>query len=386
MARKTSKGKPLLGDNPFGDISTIDIPPKPKKTRPAGGKKQKAASRRKETAPVRGAPKSIISEAEKKIDEVLETMSAQRGGDGHAQDALLDFASRMQTRMASIQVEAGEEKQALATLLKLIRPSFYLKKFAPLLLACKGIETDEFGMDETFEENIKPLLKLLYDKYWRISATGLDNVPPEGGCIVVANHAPVLSLDGMMLRYSIVSRVRPDARWLTENELFYIPYVGTLAQRVGAVRASQENATTLLDKGGLIITFPEGIQGISKTFRERYTLKRFGRGGYIRLAIRHCVPIIPAAIVGPQDSFPILWKMTAGARQLSLPFIPVTPTFPLLGPLGLIPLPLKWKIIFGSPVTFDYPKNAKPDQATINKLNNTIRDSIAQMIQLLREG
>ena len=393
MARKKSKAKPLLGDNPFGDISTIDIPAKPKKPRPARGTKPGASARKKtkrtpagqRKAPGKAAPKSIISEAEKKIDEVLETMSTERGGNEHARDVLLDFASRMQTRMATIQVEAGEEKQALATLLKLIRPSFYLKKFSPLLLACKGIETDEFGMDETFEKNVRPLLKLLYEKYWRISVTGLDNVPPEGGGIVVANHAPVLSLDGMMIRYSITSEVRPDARWLTENELFYIPYVGTLAQRVGAVRASQENATTLLDKGGLIITFPEGIQGISKTFRERYTLKRFGRGGYIKLAIRHCVPIIPAAIVGPQDSFPILWKTSVGARQLSLPFIPVTPTFPLLGPLGLIPLPLKWKIIFGSPVTFDYPKNAKPDQATINKLNNTIRDSIAQMIQLLRE-
>ena len=287
--------------------------------------------------------------------------------------------------MAAIQVEAGEERRALATLIKIIRPSFYLRKVAPLLMACRGVETDEFGMDETLEENIKPVVKFLFDKYFRVKVEGIENIPASRGCIVVANHAPVLSLDGIMIRHAIESQVRRDVRWLMENELFYIPYAGTLGQRIGGVRASQENASHLLSRDFLIITFPEGIQGISSSFRERYNLKRFGRGGYIRIAVQHSVPIVPAAITGPQDSFPILWKVTAGADRLSLPFIPITPLFPLLGPLGLLPLPTRWKIKFGAPFKFDYPKNARPDQTRINKLNNSVRDSIQKMITELRD-
>lgn len=383
MAKKKKKTTPVLGDNPFGDLPVIDIPVK-KKTTPAGKREKRTASKRKKAKAGPSSPQQVISEAEKKIDEVLKTVSMQEGAQEDAKDTLVNFANRMQTRMTAIQVEAGEERRALATLFKLIRPSFYLKKASPLFLACRGVETDEFGMDETFESNLRPLTRFLYDKYFRVKVEGTENIPALQGCIVVSNHAPVLSLDGLMIRHCITTRVRPDVRWLMENELFYIPYAGTLSQRIGGVRASQENASLLLNKGALIITFPEGVLGISRTYRDRYNLQRFGRGGYIRLAIQHSVPIVPVAITGPQDAFPILWKITAGARHISVPFIPITPTFPLLGPLGLVPLPTKWKIKFGSPFKFEYPKDARLDQTTINKLNNSVRDSIRQMIEEMR--
>lgn len=384
MARKSSKKRSVLGDNPFGEVSAIEVPKKPGRKAAAAAKKKKGEGQ--PGARSRATPQQAISEAERKIDEVLRTMSAGDTASGDAKDILVDFANRMQTRMAGIQVEAGEERRALATLLKIIRPSYYLRKIAPLLLACRGVETDEFGMDETLEENLKPVIKFLFDKYFRVHVEGIENIPSSRGCIVVANHAPVLSLDGIMIRHAIVTQVRRDVRWLMENELFYIPYAGTLGQRIGGVRASQENASHLLTKDFLIITFPEGIQGISSSFTDRYNLKRFGRGGYIRIAVQHSIPIVPAAITGPQDSFPILWKVTAGADRLSLPFIPITPLFPLLGPLGLLPLPTRWKIKFGAPFKLDDPRNARPDQARINKLNNSVRDSIQRMINQLRVG
>jgi 1-acyl-sn-glycerol-3-phosphate acyltransferase len=382
MEKKKSSTRSVLGDNPFGDLSVIDIPEKPGRKAAKREKRKTAAG--KPGARSRATPQQAISEAERKIDEVLRTMSTGDKASGDSKDILVDFASRMQTRMAAIQVEAGEERRALATIIKIIRPSFYLRKVAPLLMACRGVETDEFGMDETLEKNLKPVVKLLFDKYFRVHVEGIENIPASRGCIVVANHAPVLSLDGIMIRHAIETQVRHDVRWLMENELFYIPYAGTLGQRIGGVRASQENASHLLSKDFLIITFPEGVQGISSRYRERYNLKRFGRGGYIRIAVQHSVPIVPAAITGPQDSFPILWKVTAGADRLSLPFIPVTPLFPLLGPLGLLPLPTRWKIKFGAPFKFDYAKNARPDQTRINKLDNSVRDSIQAMIDELR--
>ena len=375
---------PLLGDNPLGDLAAIGVPSRKPGAKPR--RRPRSAGKKKRAARTPPSARQAISEAEKKIDEALRTIS-ESGDDaeGDAKETLVDFASRMQTRMAGIQVEAGEERRALATLLRLIRPSFYLKKLSPLLLAGRSTETDEFGMDPTLEKNLQPMITCLFEKYFRISVEGLEHVPPSGGCIVVANHAPVLSLDGIMLRQAVASRLRADVRWLMENELFYIPYAGVLSQRIGGVRASQENARLLLDKGYLIITFPEGILGISTGIRERYKIKRFGRGGYIRLAIEHGVPVIPAAVKGPQNSFPILWKMTAGAGFLSVPFIPITPLFPLLGPLGLLPLPLKWTIRFAPPLALDYPIDARLDQPTVNRLNNSVRETIQAMIDELRE-
>jgi len=376
---KKKKRKMLLGDNPFGEIESIDFEYPKNKTRINVKKGYKKVE--KKTAISTGSPEVAIDEAEKKIDEVLESVATQKT---QSRDSLVEFAERIQSKMAAIQLEAGEEKRIFQALLKAVRPSFYLRKLAPFFLTGRGVEVDEFGRDEKLERNLLPVLKWLFDHYFRVEVQGVENIPPSGGCVVVANHAPVLALDGLMIRHAIVSRVRSDARLLLENELYFMPYVGILAQRIGVVRASQENASWLLSKGCAVITFPEGILGISRTFKERYGLKRFGRGGYVRLAIKNGVPVIPAALVGPQNSFPIIWKTSIGAKYFSIPFIPVTPTFPFFGPLGLIPLPLKWKIRFSEPLKFDYPAGENLDQATVNKLNNQVREIIQKMIDDLR--
>ncbi len=152
-----------------------------------------------------------------------------------------------------------------------------------------------------------------------------------------------MPIDGPVL-HEVLRRSRPDlpaSRWLVEDQVFYAPLLGTLLNRLGAVRASPENATRLLSEGRPVCVFPEGIQGIGKPFRERYRLKRFGRGGFVKLALRTGAPILPVAIVGGEESLPLLAKLPA--TFLGMPYLPVTP-------LGPIPLPAKWSVRIGPPL------------------------------------
>jgi 1-acyl-sn-glycerol-3-phosphate acyltransferase len=151
--------------------------------------------------------------------------------------------------------------------------------------------------------------------------------------------------------------------------------------RVGAVRACQENAERLLGKESLVAVFPEGVQGIRKLFSERYQLQRFGRGGYIRLALRMQAPLIPCAIVGAEETNPLLFRLEYLASLMGLPYIPVTPTFPLLGPLGLVPAPSRWTIKFGEPVSLDgYGPQAAEDHVLVGRLSERVRSSIQAML------
>jgi len=172
-------------------------------------------------------------------------------------------------------------------------------------------------------------------------------------------------------------QVRP----LLEDGLFHFPYLGALMNRLGAVRACPENGARVLARDGVIATFPEGAQGVRKLYRNRYKLGRFGRGGVIRLALNNNATIIPVAVVGHEETNPMLAKVSALTRPLGLPFLPVTPVFPLLGPVGLLPLPAKWSIRFGAP--FDLSQDTKggaPDRLRIKSLNDALRQTIQVMV------
>jgi 1-acyl-sn-glycerol-3-phosphate acyltransferase len=205
-----------------------------------------------------------------------------------------------------------------------------------------NVELDVYGGNEKLQAALTPLADFLYTRWFRVSVEGAEHVP-RGGALLVANHAGALPIDGPVLN-EVLRRSRPDLpgpRWLVEDQVFYAPLLGTLLNRLGAVRASPENATRLLAEGRPVCVFPEGIQGIGKPYRERYRLKRFGRGGFVRLALRTGVPILPVAIVGGEESLPLLAKLPAGF--LGMPYLPVTP-------LGPIPLPAKWLVRIGSPL------------------------------------
>ncbi|MFP2903045.1 lysophospholipid acyltransferase family protein, partial [Corallococcus sp. 4LFB] len=186
-----------------------------------------------------------------------------------------------------------------------------------------GSRLDDYGKDAGLVENLQPVLDFLYEQYWRVSVEGVDHVP-RGAAILVANHSGALPYDGLVMAQALL-RERPDLlepRWLVEDQVFHAPMLGTLFNRLGAVRASPENALRLLDERRPLVVFPEGYQGASKPFAERYRLKRFGRGGFVKLALRTGAPIVPVAIVGAEETSPLLGHLPGGF--LGFPSLPLT--------------------------------------------------------------
>jgi 1-acyl-sn-glycerol-3-phosphate acyltransferase len=169
-------------------------------------------------------------------------------------------------------------------------------------------------------------------------------------------------------------------RWLVENEAHHFPFFGTLMSRLGAVRACPENAQVLLDRNAVIAVFPEGNQGLRKTYRERYRLQRFGRGGVVKLAIRAGVPIVPVAIVGGEETYPVLWRTGVLAELFGVPFLPITPLFPLLGPLGLLPLPARWSVAFGPALRLELPPEAADDPGAVSRANERVRGEVQGLL------
>ena len=218
----------------------------------------------------------------------------------------------------------------------------------------RRVPTDlpDYGHDPAFLTRLGPLLDFFYTRYFRVRTLGMENVPLEGPALLVANHSGGLPYDGAMLLWGMHKlhpqhrRVRP----LVANFAFRVPWMVNVMARIGGVRAAAANALPLLARGELVAVFPEGLKGIGKPFRDRYQLVRFGRGGFIRLAMEAGVPMVPVAIVGAEEIHPVIGKLTRVAQPFGLPYIPVTPTFPWLGPLGLLPMPTKWTIQFGAPI------------------------------------
>ncbi len=199
----------------------------------------------------------------------------------------------------------------------------------------------------------------------------------------MANHSGTLPLDGVMLRLG-AQREHPqhrNVRWLAEDVIFHFPFLGNIANRIGAVRACQENAERLLGHGALLAVFPEGMKGIGKLFKERYKLQRFGRGGFVKLALRTRTPIVPVAIVGGEETNPLLTRVEYLTKVFGVPYLPITPTFPLLGPFGLLPAPTKWKIFFGEPLDLSgYGAEAAEDEILVGRLTENVRSSIQESL------
>ena len=258
--------------------------------------------------------------------------------------------------------------------------------------ALRGRSTvvDDFGLDPQAAQRAQRLLDLLYRRYFRVTLQDVHHVPDGGRAILVGNRAGLLPLDGLMLMQGL-RREHPahrEVRPLLEDGLFNTPYLGPLLGRIGAVRACPENAERLLRDEQLIAVFPEGQRGGAKSFRERYRLQRFGRGGFIRLALRTRTPLIPVAIVGAEEAQPVLGRSTwldRLARPLGLPFLPLTPTFPWLGPLGLLPLPTRWSIAFGPPLHLytEHPPESAEDRVLVAQLAAQVQQTIADLLHHL---
>ncbi|WP_030549162.1 lysophospholipid acyltransferase family protein [Streptomyces albus] len=248
-------------------------------------------------------------------------------------------------------------------------------------------EVDEFGYDEDLTEHVlMSALRPVYEKYFRVEVRGIENIPGEGGALVVCNHSGTLPLDGLMLQVAVHDNhpAGRNLRLLAADLVFMLPFVNELARKAGHTLACAEDAERLLERGEVVGVMPEGFKGIGKPFSERYKLQRFGRGGFVSTALRAGVPIVPCSIVGAEEIYPMVGNARTVARLLGLPYFPVTPTFPWLGPLGAVPLPTKWTIQFGEPIPTDgYAPEAVEDPMLMFNLTDQVRETIQHTLYKL---
>lgn len=244
---------------------------------------------------------------------------------------------------------------------------------------------DDYGFDqEVTERFLMAVLRPIAEKWFRIEVRGVENIPSEGGALVVSNHSGTIPLDGLMTMAEIHDKTGRFLRPLGADLVFRLPVVGGLARKGGATLACNADAERMLSGGELVGVWPEGFKGIGKPYSERYKLQRFGRGGFVSAAMRTGVPIVPLSVVGAEEIYPLVGNLPSLARLLGMPYIPITPTFPLLGPLGLLPLPSKWIIEFGEPIRTDaYDEGAADDPMLVFNVTDQVRETIQQTLYSL---
>ncbi len=269
---------------------------------------------------------------------------------------------------------ADEEQRRLAQLLAFARRRL-----------TGDYDVDEFGFDaELTERLLLPALRPLAARWFRIDVRGIDNIPAAGGALVVSNHSGTVPVDALMTTLVVHDHAQRSLRMLGADLVFAVPFLGELARKSGATLASTEDAERLLRAGELVGVWPEGFKGVGKPFSDRYQLQRFGRGGFVAAAVRLGVPIVPCSVVGAEEIYPMIANVPFLARLLKLPYFPVTPIFPWLGPLGLVPLPSKWLIEFGEPIPTDaYAAAAADDPRLFLNLTDRVRETIQQGVDAL---
>ena len=246
---------------------------------------------------------------------------------------------------------------------------------------------DEFGFDPHLNDAIfLPLLRVFFNSWFRVEVSGIENLPRTGAALVVANHAGVLPFDGLMTAVAVHDKhpTHRDLRLLAADMVFDMPMLGQAARKAGHTMACTADAHRLLAAGELTAVFPEGYKGLGKHFKDRYKLQRFGRGGFVGAALRTKAPIVPCSIVGSEEIYPMIADVKLLARLFGLPYFPVTPLFPLAGPVGMVPLPSKWHIQFGEPIeTADYDESAAEDPMVTFELTDQVRETIQQTLYQL---
>jgi 1-acyl-sn-glycerol-3-phosphate acyltransferase len=248
-------------------------------------------------------------------------------------------------------------------------------------------EVDDFGFDQQFNDAVlMPSMRPLYEKWFRVEVHGIENVPADGAALLVANHSGTVALDAIMTQLALHDHhpAHRNLRMLGADLVFTLPFVGEIARRSGHTVACNPDAERLLSSGEIVGVWPEGFKGIGKPYRDRYKLQRFGRGGFVSAALQTKAPIVPCAIVGAEEIYPIIGDAKFFARILGLPYFPLTPTVPWLGPVGMVPLPSKWHIEFGEPIPTDqFPDGAADDPMLVFNLTDQVRETIQHTLYKL---
>jgi 1-acyl-sn-glycerol-3-phosphate acyltransferase len=240
----------------------------------------------------------------------------------------------------------------------------------------EGFGFDRFGLEREAFWGAYLGARLLYRYWFRVRSTGHEHLPRTGRAILASNHSGLLPFDGAMITCDLLERLSPprSLRAIVDHFAFAMPWIGLFMQRTGQVPGTSRNFADLLRQDELVLVFPEGARGIVKPYRERYRLRKFNVG-FVELAIEHEAPIVPVAVVGAEEQAPILFGSKRLGRKLGVPILPVTPTFPLLGPLGLVPYPVRYDIAYGEPIWLhkEYPRKAAQDPASCRRSRSASR-------------
>jgi 1-acyl-sn-glycerol-3-phosphate acyltransferase len=259
---------------------------------------------------------------------------------------------------------------------------------APAVDAARRSDVDEWGRSEHMRSIVRRLYDPMYRYWFRVEWEGLEKIPTEGGALLIANHAGAIPADAPVIMHGIETELGRPVYGLADHFFRTVPGVGTLWSRTGGVAAHPDNAFRLLhDQQQLALVFPEGTKATSKTYADRYRLRRFGRGGFVEIAMRAGVPIVPIAVVGAEEAMPILFRLTGVAKALKLPYFPITVNSLLLGPAGYVTyLPAKFKLRVLDPITFDvepgqdrYSRSRVMEEA--ERIRATLQDTLHDMLR-----
>jgi 1-acyl-sn-glycerol-3-phosphate acyltransferase len=252
-------------------------------------------------------------------------------------------------------------------------------------------DVDRWGRSEHFRALTRRVFDPIYKHWFRVEWEGFDHLPEHGGALLVANHAGAIPPDAPSIMHGIEKDLGRAVYGLAENLFRTLPVVGTLWSRSGGVAAHPDNAYRLLhDEEQLVLVFPEGTKGTGKLYTERYRLRRFGRGGFVEIAMRAGVPVIPIAVMGAEEAMPIMFKSTRLAKMLNLPYFPVTANTLAFGPAGLVAyFPAKFRIRVLPPVYFDVaPNQERYSRSRVmeesERIRRMVQDALYDMLRKRR--
>jgi 1-acyl-sn-glycerol-3-phosphate acyltransferase len=242
---------------------------------------------------------------------------------------------------------------------------------------------DRFGFSPEVTRTAFPFFQALYKTWFRVKSEGHQNIPEAGPVLLAGNHAGLLPFDAAMIVVDVATHTDPPrlVRAVVDRWAGSLPWVNVFYSRVGQVVGTRENFAELLDEGQLVLVFPEGMEGVRKTVAQRYRLQNF-RVGFVEQALRARAPIVPVAVVGSDDQTPILYDVKPIAERLGLPVAPITPTFPWFGPLGLLPYPVPYRIVYGEPLNFHerFGPEGADDARLVRYLSNQVRRSVQVLL------
>ncbi len=247
---------------------------------------------------------------------------------------------------------------------------------------------DRWGLHPDTLRKFAPYLYFLYKKYFRVETAGIDQIP-EGRVLFIGNHGGQVPLDAMMAGLALFIEGEPPrvARAMVERWVPTVPFVSSLFTRIGAMVGDPMNCRELLHHDQSVLVFPEGVRGSGKLFKDRYQLQRFGTG-FMRLALETRTPIVPVAIIGTEETYPSVFNFELLAKAVGAPYFPVTPFFPLLGPLGLLPLPSKITVRFGKPLNFEGDPGESEDliRGKVQTVKEALQEEILTGLKLRGEN